>query len=94
MNLRQDGISVPVSGCDFVSSDLGDLILTEPGGKCIHGNYIPSNQADQALSMNCDLCVNLRQFCEFYGLTTEEADARLRRIWSRLKENKEEKGNG
>lgn len=50
-NLRKDGVEVAASGESHV---------TAPGGKCIHGVYIPSNQSDQSFSEYCFGCKNER----------------------------------
>jgi hypothetical protein len=77
INLRQEGLSVPPSGTDFILAGYGDFTVTEPGGKCVHGVYIPSNHADQTFSEHCHVCVSLKAFCDKTGATPEEADRRL-----------------
>ncbi len=77
MNLRQDGLVVPASGTDYVPVGLSDLTVMEPGGKCVHGNYIPSNQVEQDYSESCHLCMSLKAFCSYTGLTPEQADRRV-----------------
>lgn len=76
-SLREEKIVVPVSGCDFVPTGFSPLNITEPGGKCVHGNYIPSNQEDQSFAESCHICVSLRAFCEKMNLTRAEAELRV-----------------
>jgi hypothetical protein len=76
-SLREEKIVVQVSGCDFVPTGFSPLNITEPGGKCIHGNYIPSNQEDQSFSESCHVCVGLRAFIAKTGCTKAEADLRV-----------------
>lgn len=75
-SLRSD-VVVPVAGIDFVPVGLNDFSVTEPGGKCVHGVYIASNQTDQTYSEMCDVCTSLLSFCEKTGITPEQADKRL-----------------
>jgi hypothetical protein len=80
MNLRQEGLSVPASGTDFIPTGLSDLTVKEPGGKCVHGNYIPSNHDDQSFSKYCGICTSLRAFCEKYNMQQSTANIRVY-IW-------------
>jgi hypothetical protein len=80
-SLRQEGLEVPPSGVDFVPAGFNDFSITEPGGKCIHGIYIPANQIDQDGSDFCGICTSLKAFCEKTGLHPAQADARLY-IWT------------
>lgn len=75
-SLREEKIVVPVSGCDFVPTGFSPLNITEPGGKCVHGNYVPSNQEDQSFSEFCHVCVSLRAFMAKTGLTMAEVELR------------------
>lgn len=45
MNLRQPDVVVPAFAERLA-----------PGGKCVHGVYIPSNQERQDFAEFCDLC--------------------------------------
>jgi hypothetical protein len=77
MNLRQEGLSIPPSGTDFVPAGYGDFTVTEPGGKCVHGVYIPSNHADQSFSEHCHICTSLKAYCEKTKHTLEQANLRI-----------------
>jgi len=74
-SLRSD-VVVPAAGIDFVPVGLNNFSVTEPGGKCIHGVYIPSNQEDQDGSDFCDVCTSLKKFCKVNNLTRAEAELR------------------
>lgn len=77
LNLRQEGIVVPPSGVDFVPAANTDFTVTEPGGKCVHGVYIPANQQSQGHSEFCDICTSLKAYCEFRNISPLLADSRL-----------------
>lgn len=74
-SLRSD-IVVPAAGIDFVPTGLNDFSVTEPGTKCVHGVYLPSNQEDQDGSYFCDVCTSLKAFMKKTGLSRAEAELR------------------
>ena len=78
-SLRSD-VVVPAAGIDFVPTGLNDFSVTEPGGKCVHGVYIPANQEDQDGSDFCDICTSLKTFCKKIGLLPQQANIRVY-IW-------------
>lgn len=76
-SLREEKIVVPPSGCDYVPTGYSPLNIAEPGGKCVHGVYIPSNQEDQNYAESCHICMSLVSFCKTTGRSFTQANVRV-----------------
>lgn len=77
-------IPVPVSG--WVKE------ITQPGKKCQHGVYIPSNLEDQTYAMHCYICNSLRAYIEKTGLDLDVIYEHQRFLWTQLRKDKKEQG--